>query len=58
MVTGIFLLRSIFTDNQSLAEVSNSNQAPRLGIYLLEVNLLPVTWSVSEVKYTPGDLTS
>ena len=58
MVTGLFRLRSTFTDITSLGLVSNSIQAPRLGISLADARGLPEVGSFSAVKYTPGDLTS
>ena len=50
VVTGSLRLRSTFTVRRSLALVSNSSQAPRLGISLAANSRRPVAGSSSAVK--------
>ena len=54
-VTGILRLRSTLTEIISRLLVSNSSQAPRLGMSLAECILRPVLASSSALKYTPGE---
>ena len=58
VVMGILRLRSTFTVSRSRLLVSNSSQAPRLGISLAAQSTRPVVWSWSVPKYTPGERTS
>ena len=58
MVTGILRLRSTLTDMTSRVLVSNSSQAPRLGMSLPMHSSRPEAGSSSVVKYTPGERTS
>ena len=50
IVTGILRLRSTLTERRSFAEVSNSSQAPRLGMSFAAVSRRPVAGSRVSVK--------
>ena len=50
VVSGIFRLRSTLTESTSLFEVSNSSQAPRLGISLPMHRARPLVASSLSVK--------
>ena len=56
VVTATFLFLSNFTNIAPDDSVSNSNQAPRLGIILAPNNFLP--FKILSVKKIPGERTS
>ena len=57
-VTGCLRLRSTRTATRSFLSISNSSQAPRLGMILATKTSLSVALSTERSKYTPGERTS